>query len=287
MAGSLAIGLFGLHRGVNTDPETLVRRAELAEAAGFESLWVGDHVTLPYGAQALAGNPADQPRLEVVVALSYLAAVTRRARLGVGVIVLPQRQPVLLAKQLSTIDVLSKGRLIVGVGVGYLEPELQALGASLADRGARTDEYLAAMRAIWDERAPSFDGRFVRFTEVMQRPLPVQRPNPPIVIGGSSPAAYRRAIVSGNGFYASRMSVERAAEVLAEIRDLSTRHERPAELGELEITVTPSEEIDLDLARRYAEIGVHRLLLWPHDVGEPERLERFIDMVGSTVIGKV
>src|SRR5687767_6753066 len=111
MARSLAIGLFGLHRGVNTEPETLVRRAELAEAAGFESLWVGDHVTLPYGARALAGNPADQPRLEVVVALAYLAAVTRRVRLGVGVIVLPQRQPVLLAKQLSTIDVLSNGRL--------------------------------------------------------------------------------------------------------------------------------------------------------------------------------
>ena len=108
MASRLAIGLFGLHRGVNTEPETLVSRAQLAEAAGFESLWVGDHVTLPYGEQAIPDNPADQPRLEVVVALSYLAAVTRRVRLGVGVIVLPQRQPVLLAKQLSTLDVLSR-----------------------------------------------------------------------------------------------------------------------------------------------------------------------------------
>ena len=283
----MEFGLFGLHRGVNTEPETLVSRARLAEAAGFESLWVGDHVTLPYGEQALPGNPADQPRLEVVVALAYLAAVTRRARLGVGVIVLPQRQPVLLAKQLSTIDVLSKGRLIVGVGVGYLEPELQALGASLADRGARTDEYLAAMRASWDESAPSFAGRFVSFNEVMQRPLPVQRPNPPIVVGGSSPAAYRRAIVSGNGFYASRMNVERAADVLGEIRELARRHERPAELGELEITLTPSEEIDLDTARRYADLGVHRLLLWPHDVGEPGAAERYVETVGSTLIGKV
>ena len=226
---ALAFGLFGLHRGVNTEPETLVRRAELAEVAGFEALWVGDHVTLPYGEQALPGNPADQPRLKVVV----------------------------------------------------------ALGASLADRGARTDEYLAAMRAIWDESAPSFAGQFVSFDEVMQRPLPVQRPNPPIVVGGSSPAAYRRAIVSGNGFYASRMNVERAAEVLGEIRKLSGRHERPAELGELEITLTPSEEIDLDTARRYADLGVHRLLLWPHDVGEAGTLERYIETVGSTLIGKV
>src|SRR4051812_7279215 len=241
MADGLNFGLFGLHRGENTNPETLTQRAQLAEAAGFESVWVGDHVTLPYGAQAIPGNPADQPRLEVVVALAYLAAVTTRVRLGVGVIVLPQRQPVLLAKQLTTVDVLSNGRLIFGVGVGYLEPELQALGANLSDRGARTDEYLAAMRAIWDEQAPSFGGRFVSFSEVMQRPLPVQRPNPPVIVGGSSTAAYRRAIQSGDGFYGSRMSVEHAAEVLAELRALAQTVERPAHLGEMELTITPSE----------------------------------------------
>jgi probable F420-dependent oxidoreductase len=286
MATSLAFGLFGLHRGVNADPRTLTRRAQLAEAAGFESVWVGDHVTLPYGEHAMPGNAADQPRLEVVVALAYLAAVTSRVRLGVGVIVLPQRQPVLLAKQLSTVDVLSDGRLIFGVGVGYLEPELTALGASLADRGARTDEYLAAIRAIWDERAPSFSGRFVQFTDVMQRPLPVQQPGPPVVIGGSSTAAYRRAIRSGNGFYGSRMGLEQAAKVLGEIRALAATTERPAELGDLEITITPTEPIDLDTARRYADLGVHRLLLWPTNVDGPDELERYIGTVGETLIGR-
>lgn len=285
MADRLMYGLFGLHRGENADPETLTRRAQLADAAGFESVWVGDHVTLPYGARAMPGNPADQPRLEVVVALAYLAAVTSRVRLGVGVIVLPQRQPVLLAKQLTTIDVLSNGRLLFGVGVGYLEPELTALGANLADRGARTDEYLAAMRAIWDEAAPSFSGQFVSFSEVMQRPLPVQRPNPPVIVGGSSPAAYRRAIRSGDGFYGSRMRVEQAAEVLAEIRSLAQSVERPAALRDLEITITPSEQIDLDTARRYADLGVHRLLLWPTDADGP--LERYIETVGSALVGTV
>ena len=124
MGSTLAFGLFGLHRGANTDPDALVRRAQYAEAAGFESLWVGDHVTLPYGAHAIPNNPADQPRLEVVVALSYLAAVTTRARLGIGVVVLPQRQPVLLAKQLTTLDVLSKGRLIVTTHVRRLSGEV-------------------------------------------------------------------------------------------------------------------------------------------------------------------
>ena len=157
MADGLKLALFGLHRGGSAEPDTLARRARLAEEVGFESFWIGDHVALP-SAETQGGDPPAQPRLEAVVALAYMAALTSRVRLAIGVIVLPQRQPVLLAKQLSTIDVLSKGRLIVGIGVGYLEPELRALGASLADRGARTDEYLAAMRALWDEPDPVVRG---------------------------------------------------------------------------------------------------------------------------------
>src|SRR5262245_64886590 len=129
----MKLARFGLHRGSSVDAETLARRARSAEAAGFESLWVGDHVALPFD----GSDPPVQPRLEAVIALTYLAALTSRVRLGAGVIVLPQRQPVLLAKQLASLDVLSGGRLIVGIGVGYVEPELRALGASLADRGAR------------------------------------------------------------------------------------------------------------------------------------------------------
>jgi len=155
MTTGLKLALFGLHRGSSADPETLVRRAARAETIGFESFWIGDHVALPPGS---GDNPAEQPRLEAVVALGYMAAVTRRVRLAIGVIVLPQRQPVLLAKQLSTIDVLSKGRLIVGIGVGYVEPELRALGASLADRGARTDEYLKRLWT-WLESQPDYRGR--------------------------------------------------------------------------------------------------------------------------------
>src|SRR5919109_5066241 len=150
-------GLYGLHKGENADPDALARRARAAEDAGFESIWVGDHIALPEDAP----DDAYDGRLEALVTLAHLAAVTRRVRLAVGVIVLPQRQPVLLAKQLTSIDVLSGGRLMVGVGVGYVEPEFRALGVSLADRGARTDEYLAVMRTLWTDPAPSFDGRFV------------------------------------------------------------------------------------------------------------------------------
>jgi probable F420-dependent oxidoreductase len=283
MTTGLKLALFGLHRGSSADPETLVRRAERAETVGFESFWIGDHVALPAGS---ADNPADQPRLEAVVALGYMAAVTRRVRLAIGVIVLPQRQPVLLAKQLSTIDVLSKGRLIVGVGVGYLEPELRALGASLGDRGARTDEHLAAMRALWDEPTPVFTGRFVTFAGVIERPRPVQRPHPPIVIGGHSPAALQRAVRSGNGWHGWDLDLAETARLLGELRATAKRVERPPELGELEITVTPRGIPDADAARRYAALGVHRLAIQPPTM-EGTAMGELITTIADTLVGRV
>jgi len=282
MSSGVHFALYGLHRGSSADPTTMVKRARLAEEAGFESLWVGDHIALPVDAP----DPADQPRIEAVVALSFLAAATTRVRLGFGVIVLPQRQPVLLAKQVSSIDALSQGRLIVGVGAGYLEPELRAFGVPLAERGARLDEYLAAMRSLWGDQVPSFDGRFVSFADVLQRPQPVQRPHPPVVIAGHSAAAYRRAVQQGNGWYGWDLSVDETASALAALRDAAQRHERPAALGDLEVTITPPGTLTADDARRYAEIGVHRLLLQPHTM-DGSAMDELITAAGDTLIGQV
>jgi probable F420-dependent oxidoreductase len=282
MADRLKLGLYGLHRGSSTDPDTLVRRARRAEEVGFESLWVGDHPALPTGPD----DPPPEPRLEAVVALTSMAAVTTRVRLCFGVIVLPQRQPVLLARQLTSLDVLSKGRVTVGIGVGYVETELRALGASLADRGARTDEYLEAMRALWDEPVPSFEGRFVGFEGVIQRPRPVQRPHPPIVIGGETAAALRRAVRSGNGWYGWDLDLDRTAELLAALRAEAGKHERPDHLGDLEITITTPETPDLDTARRYADLGVHRLALVPTTT-EGTGIDDLITSVADTLVGRV
>ncbi len=249
----MKLGLYGLHRDRNVQADIMARRAALAEEAGFESLWVGDHIALPPG----EGNP---PRLEALVALTYLAAVTSRVRLGVGLIVLPQRQPVLLAKQLASLDVLSGGRLTVAVGAGYVEPELNAMGVTLAERGARTDEYLAAMRALWTAQ-PSFDGRFVSWSGVVQHPSPAQHPHPPILVGGHSAAARRRAVGHGNGWYGWGLSVEETAEALRALAETTRNSPRPAGLGELEITLTPPGVPDPDTVRRYADVGVHRLIL--------------------------
>jgi len=250
MVTSVAImkfGLYGLHKGENTPADVFVRRARLAEEAGFESIWVGDHIALPLDAP----DDAYEARLEAIVALAHLAAVTTRVKLGLGVIILPQRQPVLLAKQLTSLDVLSGGRLIAGFGVGYLEKELGALGAALSERGARTDESLAALRALWDEPVPAFEGRFVSFDGVLQRPRPAQRPHPPIVIGGESAAAYRRASREGDGWYGWEQTPAQVAEIRTALRE------------DLEITITPPGELDAALVRAYAEAGVDRLVVQP------------------------
>jgi probable F420-dependent oxidoreductase len=282
MADGLKFGLYGLHRGSSAEPGTMARRAKLAEQVGFESLWVGDHIALPDNDD----NPREQPRIEALVALAHLAALTDRIRLGAGVIVLPQRQPVLLAKQLASIDHLSNGRLTVGIGVGYLAPELSALGVPLAERGARTDEYLAAMRVLWAEPEPRFDGRFVAFADVFERPRPVQRPHPPIVVGGQSQAAYRRTIEQGNGWYGWELGVEQTAAALADLAESAKRWERPAELGELEITVTPDALPDLETARRYADVGVHRLLLQPPTM-DGTAIDELIARAADTLIGRI
>src|SRR5258708_31014446 len=211
MADALKLALFGLHWYQQTAPDPIARRAHRAGEAGFEALWVGDHIALP-------AQGEDEPRLEALAGLPYLSAVTTRIRLGIGVIVLPQRQPVLLAKQLTSIDVLSKGRLSVGIGVGHVEAEMQALGVSFAERGARTDEYLAAMLTLWRESASTFAGRFIAFDGVVEHPRPIQRPNPPIVIGGHVSSAYRRAVQLGNGWFGWELGLAKTAEALGRTR---------------------------------------------------------------------
>jgi probable F420-dependent oxidoreductase len=280
-------GIFGLHRGSSAEPEVLARRARRAEELGFESVWVGDHIALPAAGDDSGGNMPHQARLEALLALTFMAATTQRVRLGVGVIILPQRQPVLLAKQLSTLDALSRGRLIIGIGVGYVEPELRALGASLADRGARTDEYLAAMRALWSGEPASFSGRYVEFDSVVQRPMPVQQPHPPIIFGGQSPAALRRTVLTADGWYGFDLDLEATAKAVADVQDASVRHGRSAERPRLEISITPpAGALSLDTARRYAELGVDRLVVQPERMDGSE-IDVLMTQMAETLIGRI
>jgi probable F420-dependent oxidoreductase len=268
----MEFGLYGLHRGSNVDPEVLTRRAQAAEAAGVESLWVGDHITVP------VGDGDDDRRLEAITALSYLAAVTERVRLAIGVIVLPQRQPLVLAKQLTTLDRLSGGRLTVGAGVGHLRPELEALGVAPAERAARMDEALELLRVTWADEVTSFTGRWTSYDELAQRPLPVQRPHPPLVLGGHAGAALARAARQGDGWFGWELTPEQVAETGAELARLRAQAGRADE--PLEITVKPHRVPDRALVEQYAEVGVHRLVLQPQD-SAGEEIEALVEVIAA------
>ena len=257
------IGFFGFNNGPLADPDAMADVLRALEASGFESAWTGEHVVLIDPQEPPSPVPPDFPMLDTVAALAFAAGVTRRIRLASGIILLAQRNPVVLAKELSGIDRLSHGRLIFGVGVGYVEREFETLGVPYPERGARVTEHIETIRTLWTEDRPRFDGRFTRIRGVQQKPMPVQKPHPPIVIGGMSDAAYRRAVRQGNGWYGFAQGVDAAAASMRGLERAARHEDRPSSLGELEITVTPDRPVDRDLARRYEDLGVSRLVLLP------------------------
>jgi probable F420-dependent oxidoreductase len=256
------LGLFAVNMGASAVPEEVVVTAQAAEAAGFESLWAGEHVVLPDPQAPPSPMAPQDPALDPFLALAWAAASTSTLRLATGIVILPQRNPVVLAKQVATLDVLSRGRVILGVGVGYLEPEFRAIGADFEHRGAVTDEYLDAMDRLWYDEHPEFHGRFAGFAGVDAYPRPVQRPIP-IVIGGHTNVAYRRAVARGHGWYGFALTPDGAAASVAGLRAAASQTARPAELGSLEITVTPRGRLTGAKVAAFAEAGVHRLVPFP------------------------
>ena len=278
---------FGLH-SVNlhtcSEPDAAARLARAAEAAGFESLWVADHVVLPD--PPLPGRPmaSDMRLLDPIVSLTFLAAHTSRVLLGTGVIILPQRQALVLAKQLASLDVLSKGRVIFGLGVGWCEPEMRSVGAPFPERGRVADDYLAAMRAVWTQPKPAHHGSYVTFEAVQAMPRPVQAPIP-IVVGGGTPPAYRRAVCQGHGWYGFGLDVETTRKRVSALQEAAKTTKRPAELGPLEISVTPPgyDVPDRATIDAYAQAGVHRLILRPQPTMDAAALERFASETGRAL----
>ena len=278
---------FGLH-SVNLHtcsyPDAAARLARAAEAAGFESLWTADHIVLPD--PPLPGRPMspDMRLLDPIVSLTFLAAHTSRIRLATGVIILPQRQAVVLAKQLASLDVLSNGRLVFGLGVGWCEPEMRASGAPFSERGRVADDYLAAMRAVWTQPKPAHHGKYVSFEGVQAMPRPVQTPIP-VVVGGRTPPAYRRAMTQGQGWYGFGLDVEETRKSIAALGEAAKKSQRPAELGKLEISITPPgfDIPDKTLLEAYAGAGVDRLILRPRPEMDAAALERFAAETGRAL----
>jgi probable F420-dependent oxidoreductase len=260
----MKFGLFGINNGPLAEPDASVQAAQAAEAAGFDSVWTGEHVVLPDPREAPSPASPRSAMLDPAVALAYVAAHTSTIALATGIIILPQRNPLVLAKEMASLDVVSKGRLWFGYAAGYLHQEFAALGIPFDDRGARCDEYLDAMLELWDSDSPTFAGETVRFDGIDAHPRPVQRPHPRLIVGGQSPPAFRRAVHRANGWYGFAMPPEAVSRCIDGLKRAADSTDRAPTLGDLELTITPPPgPVDADTVDRYRQLGVARLVMLP------------------------
>ena len=254
-------GYFGFNHGALHEPDDIERVLVAAEQLGYESIWTGEHVVLVDPHEAPSPVPPETSFVDTVASLAFAAAKTERIKLGSGIILLPQRNPVVLAKELAGIDVLSKGRLLFGVGVGYVPREFETIGVPYEERGARMTEHIEAIRELWTSEQPTFEGRFTQFSGIQSRPRPVQDPHPPIIVGGMSEPALQRAVAQGDGWYGFFQDLEATAAAVAGLEEAAKSTERREGLSGLEISITPPGPVDADTAKRYEDLGVDRLIL--------------------------
>ena len=213
----MKLGVFGLNTKATCGPAATARLAKRCEELGYDSWWVGEHVVLPSPRVPPSPMEPTDAILDPLVHLAFVAGVTEQMLLGTGIIIMPQRNPLVLAKQVASLDTLSGARLLLGVGVGYLEPELSAFGVTLTERASRTDDYLGAMRAIWYDDAPvSFDGPHTGFSGLDAHPRPIGRI--PIVVGGSSAGALKRSVEQGDGWFGFFLYPEQAGKAVEALR---------------------------------------------------------------------
>jgi len=267
----MEFGIIFANAGPGADPVVAVACAQAAERAGFESLWTVEHVLVPAGYESTypydksgkmqGGETLDIP--DPLVWLAYVAASTTRINLGTGILILPQRNPAVVAKEIATLDKLSGGRVRLGVGAGWLEEEFDALKVPFAARGRRLDSSIGALRALWSQDRASFHDEFVDFDDCISLPKP---PNGtvPVHIGGHSEAAARRAGRLGDGFFPGKGRHEDLVHLIAVMRQAAEEAGRDPDA--IEITVPgaglfkPDHEAELE---RLASLGAHRAVIAP------------------------
>jgi probable F420-dependent oxidoreductase len=288
----MQIGISLLNNWGIEDVQALVALAIRAEAFGFAAVWVHDHV---FNAGHVFRRIGYKPYYEPLTLLSYVAARTERVGLGTSVLVLPYHHPIRLAKTAATLDVLSGGRLMLGVGVGAVPPESEAMGSPYAERGAITDEAIAVMKALWTQDDPRFAGTYSRFSGLPFSPKPLQRPHIPVLIGGNSRAAIRRAVRLGNGWHPLAVSPERLAEAIHDLQAQAQAAGRA--ISEIPVSLSipvgsssaqqaalgtePGEIIRTIQA--YADVGVQRLAI-SGQTAPPAELLRAMDLLARAVL---
>jgi len=279
-------GLMFANTGPFVQPEGLTLLAQTAEEVGVESLWTVEHVAVPLGYESSYPYSRDgkmpgseeAPIPDPLVWLTYAAAVTKKIKLATGIIILPQRSPLYLAKEASTIDVLSGGRFILGVGIGWLEEEFKALGVPFEARGPMTDESIEALRGLWAKGASEHKGDHYNWPPLESNPKPLAG-RVPIVIGGHSKAAARRAARLGDGFFPAR--ADKLDECLGELKAECDRIGRDIS----EIEVTTGGRPTLDEVKRLEDLGISRFTVPPPGF-TPDALREGLEKLGNELIAK-
>jgi len=278
------------------DVQGVIDLAVRAEELGFDSVWASEHVfNVSYVYERIGSKPYYEP----LTVLTYVAAMTSTIGLGTSVLVLPYHNPIRLAKVASTLDVLSGGRLMLGVGVGVIEEELEAMGSHYAERGAISDEMLDVMIELWTQEDPVFDGKYTQFSGMKFTPKPVQKPYIPIIIGGTSRAAIRRAARVGTVWHPTALAPEALAEGMEYLKEQAVKSGRdPSEIGvsvsaamgdthnhnRYSLGEEPEEIIERSL--KYAEMGLERLVVSPN-TRDQDQLRPIMEMLAEVVLPAV
>jgi probable F420-dependent oxidoreductase len=281
----MKLGIIFANSGKFSQPELFARLARDCEELGFESLWTVEHVVIPQPHMPYPGSRDGQmpggdevPIPDPLIPLAYAAAITKQIKLSTGVIILPQRHPLYLAKQLATLDVLSNGRMMVGIGSGWMKEEFESLQIPFNRRGARTDESIQAMRAVWNEPAASFHGKHFHFQDVKSYPKPIQNNGIPIHIGGHSPAAARRAGRFGDGFFPTITALEKLSEMFAMVREEAEKAGRSADAIEYTAMAAPKP----DSIKALRDIGISRVVFAPPS-SDPPKLRAGLEKIAADI----
>lgn len=285
----MRFGVIFANTGHAVTPEGAAALATTAEELGYESIWTVEHVVVPadyesaypYSPTGRMPGTEDAPIPDPLVWLAYVAAHTSRIRLATGILILPQRNPVVLSKEVATLDVLSGGRVTLGVGIGWLREEFDAIGVPFDARAAITDEYIEALRSLWTEVEPTFSGEHVSFSRARMHPKPPQG-RVPIVIGGHTKAAARRAGRLGDGFFPGRAGGDEVLELFDLARAAAKDAGRDPDALEFTCGALP----DVDAIKRLEDAGVARVVV-PGFGGSAEQYKQLLGGFADNIMNKL
>jgi len=285
----MKFGIAFVNSGPFSKPELMGHLATTAERCGIESLWTVEHVVIPVqhtpypgskDGQMAGGDTVAIP--DPLIPLAYVAAITKTIKLATGILILPQRHPIYTAKEVATLDVLSGGRMILGIGSGWMKEEFESLGIDFHKRGAMTDEAIQSLRALWSEGAATFHGKHYNFDTVKMFPKPFNKSGIPIIIGGHSPAAAKRAGRYGDGFFPALGDIGKLKELFAIMATEAQKAGRAA----TKIELTCMGRAKPDVLKTFEDIGISRVIV-PPPAFDAEGLTRGLEKMANEVIAKL